>query len=136
MGNSSFAVNLDKREYLSPDEFECGSTFQGQVGAGMSVADAVAVLICASDFADKADVVWGRWAGDRVVFVDEASQRCHVPGLNPQEVYRNCVAGRYINIAEAVRVTLYESIGTANFVSQRYLPRASSITQKVLSNRS
>jgi len=80
MGTYWLAVNLDKREFLDPSNFGFGLKFREQVGFGLSVSDALALLISVPQEGEPRDVAYGRWAGDRVVFVSDSNNVCRIPG--------------------------------------------------------
>jgi hypothetical protein len=130
MGSSALAVNLDKREFLNPSNFDCDWSFRSQVGCGFAVSDALALLISVPLEPDPTNVVYGRWAGDRVVFVSDYGG--YRPGNAAWEIFQDCVAGKYINIGEAARALLYAHFANANWAGGYYEPRARLITDKIV----
>lgn len=89
MGQYHHAVNLDKREYLSPHDMGMGLKQWEQVSERTALA-LVALLSCSNGRGGgdlpEVDGINGRWAGDRVAFVGDYTEPGDIPGYDGIEL--------------------------------------------------
>jgi len=80
MGQYWMPVNLDKKEYLHPHDMGDGAKLWEQAFSAGGVASALVLLLAPLPIrrggGDPSDLTHvGRWAGDRIVFVGDYSEK-------------------------------------------------------------
>lgn len=110
MGQYYYVVNIDKREFLHPHQFNDGLKLMefGQSGGGTLLA--LTVLLADGNGRGGGDIhtkdrEWvGRWAGDRIVIAGDYADpdKYGVEGT----LYGACGTDAWRNISEPVRAVL------------------------------
>jgi hypothetical protein len=100
MGQYFVVANLDKKEFINPNNFDEGIKFAEFYSGSYGTMSGLAILL--SNSISKVDP-WGRWAGDRIVIAgDYAEQNDPGEGNAVQGVYTRCHTGDFTNISQLV----------------------------------
>lgn len=113
MGQYHILVNLTKKEFVNPHEIGNGLKILEQIGWDYSTSTALVMLLAGSckggsrgggDIHTGHELV-GSWAGNRVAFIGDYSERGDVPRVNAKKIYKLCEdeSDGWKNISSQVR---------------------------------
>jgi hypothetical protein len=108
-------INLDKRQYLSPESFGHGGTLEEIAGTRDGVMQALAILCSdgdgrgGGDLHSEADIV-GSWAGDRIAIVSSTAcdASLSAPGLEDIPLVEQ-VAKSGVDVSEVIIAAILEA---------------------------
>ncbi|NKB55101.1 MAG: hypothetical protein GKS00_02090 [Alphaproteobacteria bacterium] len=122
MSQYHLIVNLDKREFLDPRELGEGLQACELISSAVGPAQALAALLLCSngrgggDLEERADadVLIGRWAGDRIAVVGGYAEDADLPGQSDpaaSKIFEMCRQGDWRDIAALLRPLLAHELG-------------------------
>lgn len=108
MGQYYKVVNLTKKEYLNPHDFDDGAKLMefGQSSGGTMAS--LAILLANSNGrgggdADCDDMEWvGRWAGDEIIIAGDYAEKGDKKEDQEENIYSLCSVGDFRNISSEV----------------------------------
>lgn len=116
MGQYFKVINLDKKQFLNPHEFDSGLKFLEFAGRGDNIMMGVAILCSAGTGGGGADMdsaspLLGSWAGDRVIIAgDYYDDRELLPEGAPADVNLYGLAcGEFEDISSGVAALVAEA---------------------------
>jgi hypothetical protein len=133
MGQYHLIVNLDKREFIHPHILGSGLKLQEIIGTLSGPAQALVVLLAASNGRGSGDLaedpIIGRWAGDRIAIVGDYAEDTDLDAsFSAESIYSLCLdeedeERNYRDISLEVARILerelrgrYEGTGWRNFI--------------------
>lgn len=123
MGQYWIAVNLDKKEYVSPHKLKTGAKLWEQLANHPGTGAALVILIAAQremrgggdlqentkdeNYNKIARSVIGRWAGNRVAFVGDYAEDNDLPEkFKASRIHDECNDGKYLDISDHVATVI------------------------------
>jgi len=97
MGQYHYLVNLTKKQFVNPHNIGNGLKLHEQIGFDCSTATALTMLLACSngrgggDFQSKSPLM-GSWAGDKIAFIGDYTEKGDIKGVNTVNIYKACSA--------------------------------------------
>ena len=119
MGQYHYIVNLDKKEFINPDELAVGRKAWEQLVSVPSTPQALFLLLLHPIYRGGGDLkpenypngeeVIGRWRGERIAVIGDYAKDQDLPGDLPapvSQIYELCKSGVYKDVTYLVRPIL------------------------------
>ncbi len=112
MGQFHCIVNIDKREFIHPCEFNDGQKLMEFGHSGAGTLFALSVLLSNSRHRGGGDLYsddteyYGRWAGDRIVIAGDYAEPPDNGEPEGENLYKKCDSGTYTDISSEIKAVI------------------------------